>query len=232
MVSSKASNQLSLAHIAFIMDGNRRWAEKHKLLAKEGHNAGFERFKEIVQLCFDKGIGYVTVYAFSTENWKRTEEEIGTLMSLMTHAIKNEIQNYRDKNIKVNIIGRKDDLPQPLQLEIEKIEQTTSEKDEFVLNVALSYGGKEEVVQSVRKAILAGKEISETTIEEGLYTAGQPNPDLIIRTGGQPRLSNFLMWQSFYSEIYFTDTLWPDFDANELDKAITFFSDIKRNFGK
>lgn len=220
------------SHVAIIMDGNRRWAEKKGLAVNEGHKAGYERFKEIVQLCFDCGVKYVTVYAFSTENWKRTDEEVGALMGLMTHAIKNEIQAYTDKNIRVNIIGRHEDLPNDLRLEIEKIEQETVGKNENTLNVAISYGGKAEIVDAVRKIEKMGEEITEKNIADNLYTKGQPNPDLVIRTGGQPRLSNFLMWQTDYSEIYFTDVLWPDFDSNELDKALSFYAKIKRNFGK
>lgn len=219
-------------HVAIIMDGNRRWAREKNLKNEEGHRAGFERFKEIVQATFDLGVKYVTVYAFSTENWKRTDEEVGTLMSLMTHAIKNEIQAYKNKNIRVNIIGQRSDLPEDLQQEIGKIETETADKDENTLNVAISYGGKAEIVDAVNHIEANGEKITEQSISDNLYTAGQPNPDLVIRTGGQPRLSNFLMWQTDYSEIYFTDVLWPDFDLGELDKALDFYTKIKRNFGK
>lgn len=220
------------SHVAIIMDGNRRWAKERGLSPQEGHKAGFERFKEIVQLLFDRGVTYVTVYAFSTENWKRTDEEVGALMGLMTHAIKNEIQNYRNKNIRVNIIGRRQDLPDDLQSELKNIEEETSSKDGNVLNVAISYGGKSEIVDAVSKIEADGGEVTEKSISDNLYTKGQPNPELVIRTGGQPRLSNFLMWQTDYSEIYFTDVLWPDFDEKELDKTLEFYAKIKRNFGK
>jgi len=220
------------SHVAIIMDGNRRWAKDRGLVAKEGHREGFERFKEIVQLCFDKGIRNVTVYAFSTENWKRTDEEVGALMALMTHAIVNEIKQYREKNIRVNIIGNHDDLPAGLKVEVENIEAETASKDGNVLNVAISYGGKAEIVRAVKQLVAAGKEITEDTISENLYTVGQPNPELIIRTGGQHRLSNFLLWQTDYTEIYFTDVLWPDFTPSELDKALDFYTTIKRNFGR
>lgn len=219
-------------HVAIIMDGNRRWAKEHGAKIEEGHRKGFERFKEIVQLCFDKGIKYVTVYAFSTENWQRTEQEVGALMGLMTNAITNEIKSYQGKNIRVNIIGRIKDLPKNLQDEIQKIEKETAGKDEHVLNVAISYGGKEEIVSAIKKIEEKCEEVTEENISKNLYTTGQPNPDLVIRTGGQPRLSNFLMWQTDYSEIYFTDVLWPDFTSKELDKAIDFYTKIKRNFGK
>jgi len=227
----KASTELP-SHVAIIMDGNRRWAKEQGLATKEGHMAGFERFKEIVQLCFDRGVKYVTVYAFSTENWKRTDEEVGALMGLMTHAIKNEIKLYREKNIRVNIIGNHDDLPANLKTEIENIEKETVNKNGNVLNVAISYGGKAEIVRAAKEALVNAGEITEESLEERLYTSGQPDPELIIRTGGQHRLSNFLLWQAAYSEMYFTNALWPEFDATELDKALAFYTNIKRNFGK
>lgn len=220
------------SHVAIIMDGNRRWAKEHDLPANEGHKAGFERFKEIVQLCFDKGVKYVTVYAFSTENWKRTDEEVGALMGLMTYAVKHEIQNYKKKNIRVNIIGRRSDLSPELQKDLANIEAETHNKDGNVLNVAISYGGKAEILNAVDEIIKNSESLTEESVDSHLYTAGQPNPELVIRTGGQHRLSNFLLWQTDYSEIYFTDTLWPDFDERELDKALDFFVNIKRNFGK
>lgn len=231
---SQTSNAISdlPSHVAIIMDGNRRWAKLAGIPTKDGHRAGFERFKEIVQLCFDRGIKHVTVYAFSTENWKRTDEEVGALMTLMTHAIKNEIKLYREKNIQVNIIGNHDDLPSGLKQEIENIEAETASKDENVLNVAISYGGKAEIVRAARLVVESGEEITEQAISNNLYTSGQPSPELIVRTGGQHRLSNFLLWQTDYSEIYFTDVLWPDFAPTELDSALEFYSKIKRNFGR
>jgi len=232
MTTADPDNQSIPTHVAIIMDGNRRWAKSKGLQASFGHKEGFERFKEIVQLCFDRGVKYVTVYAFSMENWKRTEEEVTGLMGLMSHAIKNEIQDYRSKDIRVNIIGRKQDLSEDLQVEVGNIEQETADKGSNVLNVAISYSGKSEIVDSVNKIIAKGDIVTEDSISANLYTAGQPDPELIIRTGGNPRLSNFLIWQSDYSEIYFTDVLWPDFSENELDKALSFYSKIKRNFGK
>ncbi len=232
MTTPDPDNQTVPTHVAIIMDGNRRWAKNKGLDTNSGHREGYERFKEIVDLCFAKGVKNVTVYAFSTENWKRTEDEVGGLMNLMTFAIKNEIQNYKDRDTRVNIIGRKRNLPQNLQKELVNIESETADRRGSVLNVALSYGGRAEIVDAVNMAITKGEKITEDSISANLYTAGQPDPDLIIRTGGNPRLSNFLIWQSSYSEIYLTDVLWPDFNENELDKALAFFSDIKRNFGK
>lgn len=218
-------------HVAIIMDGNRRWAKERGVGTKDGHRAGFERFREIVQASFDRGIKYVTVYAFSTENWKRTDEEVGALMNLMTFAVKSEIKKYQESNVQVRIIGRRTDLPRDLQEELTKIEADTASKDGNVLNVAISYGGRAEIIDAVTKASRLG-EITEDSIANNLYTAGQPDPELIIRTGGQPRLSNFLLWQAAYSEVYFTDVLWPDFNETELDKSLAFYAKIKRNFGK
>ncbi len=232
MTSADPDNQPVPTHIAFIMDGNRRWAKNRGLNISEGHKEGFERFKEIVDLCFAKGIKYVTVYAFSTENWKRTEEEVGGLMALMSHAIKVEIQNYRDRDTRINIIGRKQDLPLDLQKELAEIETETVDRRANTLNVAISYGGRAEIVDAVQKIIQKNGEVTEKEISDNLYTAGQPEPELIVRTGGNPRLSNFLTWQSIYSEVYFTDVLWPDFSGAELDKALSFYYNIKRNFGK
>jgi len=232
MADREVINQDIPTHVAIIMDGNRRWAKSRGLAAKDGHRAGFERFKEIVQLCFDRGVKYVTVYAFSTENWKRTDEEVGALMGLMTYAVKNEIQNYKKKNIRVNIIGRRSDLTSALQTDLAEIERETFNKDGNILNVAISYGGKAEILMAAQEVFNSDEELTEETIDSHLYTAGQPNPDLLIRTGGQHRLSNFLLWQTDYTELYFTDTLWPDFKAGELDKALGFYTKIKRNFGK
>jgi undecaprenyl diphosphate synthase len=232
MSSSDLPNTLLPSHVAIIMDGNRRWAAGQNKQANDGHRAGFERFKEIVQLCFDKGVKYVTVYAFSTENWKRTDEEVGALMGLMSYAVKNEVKNYKKKNIRVNIIGRRNDLSPELQSELAEIEAETHDKDGNVLNVAISYGGKNEIVDAVRVVLASGAEVTTESIAKNLYTKDQPNPELVIRTGGEHRLSNFLLWQTDYSELYFTDTLWPDFDETQLDTALNFFSKQKRNFGK
>jgi undecaprenyl diphosphate synthase len=232
MTTADPDNQAIPSHVAIIMDGNRRWAKNKGLQVNMGHKEGYERFKEIVNLCFEKGVKYVTVYAFSTENWKRSKDEVSGLMGLMSYAIKNEVQNYRERDIKVNIIGRKHDLPDNLKKELEDIESETADKKSNVLNVALSYGGKAEIVDAVNRIITNGGDVTEESISENLYTAGQPDPELIIRTGGNPRLSNFLMWQASYSEIYVTDVLWPDFNPVELDKAFVFFGEINRNFGK
>jgi undecaprenyl diphosphate synthase len=220
-------------HIAIIMDGNRRWAKNKGLAPLMGHKKGYERFKEIADYCIEIGIRHLTVYAFSTENWKRSEDEVKGLMDLLRFGIKTEQKRLASKDFQIKVIGRKSDLPQDIQEAIYEVEKNTAGNTSGVLNIAISYGGKAEVVDAVNEALKAGAtEITENIITENLYTLGQPDPDLIIRTGGEHRLSNFLLWQSSYAELYFTDTLWPDFSPEELDKAIEFFVKIKRNFGK
>ena len=224
-----------LKHLAIIMDGNRRWAKDNNLPAALGHREGYKRFREIGDLCRQKGIRTITVYAFSTENWKRNDEEVSDLMDLLRFALNQEIGRLDKENIRVRIIGRRDDLSQDLQDLIARAEEQTKDNDSGDLNIAISYGGREEITNAVKKIVASGiapESINEETVEKNLYTAGQNDPDLLIRCGGQKRLSNFLLWQLAYSEIYFTDVLWPDFDAAELEKALEFFDKTKRNFGK
>ena len=224
-----------LKHLAIIMDGNRRWAKEHGKPAALGHQEGYKRFKEIGDLCREKGIKTVTVYAFSTENWKRDEEEVNDLMNLLSFALNQEISRLDKQNVRVKIIGRRDDLSRDLQDSIARAEEQTKENDGGDLNIAISYGGREEITNAVKKIAASGlapESITEEIVEKNLYTCGQEDPDLLIRCGGQNRLSNFMLWQSAYTEIYFTDVLWPDFDEKELDKALEFFDKTKRNFGK
>lgn len=225
----------SIKHIAMIMDGNRRWAKEKGKPAIFGHQEGYKRFVEIGELCRKKGIKTFTVYAFSTENWKRTKEEVDALMGLLRYALEKEVDRLDKDNVRVRILGRREDLPQDLQASIQRAEEKTKNNTGGDLNIAVSYGGRAEVVDAVKKIIKSDikvEDISEKTVSDNLYTAGQADPDLLIRCGGQKRLSNFLLWQSAYSEIYFTDVLWPDFDEKELDKALDFFEKTKRNFGK
>jgi undecaprenyl diphosphate synthase len=219
-------------HVAIIMDGNRRWAKKEGKPTALGHKAGYENFKDIADYCFSLGIKYVTVYAFSTENWKRSQEEVDIIMNLARYVMNNEIDRYKDSDTRVRIIGHKEDYPKDIADKIEEVENSTKDTKGNNVNIAFSYGGHQEVIDAIQSIQVKGEEITEEAISSNLYTAGQPNPELIIRTGGQPRLSNFLMWQSAYSEIYFTDTLWPDFSKQEMDKALEFYKNIKRNFGK
>lgn len=217
------------------MDGNRRWAKNKNQPAIFGHQAGYKRFIEIGEICRKKGIKTFTVYAFSTENWKRTKEEVDALMGLLRFALEKEVDRLDKENVRVRILGRQADLPQDLQASIKRAEEKTKSNTGGDLNIAISYGGRAEIADAMKNMVRAGvkaEDITEEAIAANLYTAGQSDPDLIIRCGGQNRLSNFLLWQSAYAEIYFTDVLWPDFDEKELDKALDFFARTKRNFGQ
>ena len=224
-----------LKHLAIIMDGNRRWAKKNGMPTAMGHREGYKRFKEICDLCYKKGIKTLTVYAFSTENWKRDESEVNDLINLMKYALGQETERLHKENIRVKIIGRRDNISSELQDLISKAEATTKDNTGGNINIAFSYGGREELTNAVKRIVASGVSSEQVTgdmVAENLYTAGQEDPELLIRCGGQNRLSNFLLWQLAYTEIYFCDVLWPDFDAAELDKALDFFHNTKRNFGK
>ena len=220
-----------LSHIAFIMDGNGRWAQKRGLPREAGHGVGVKAFKNTVTLCRDWGIKTVTTYAFSTENWKRPPQEVTEIMRLLDVYIK-EAEDDNEKNrIRYIFLGDKERLGDALREKCEYLENLTKDNT-LILNIALNYGGRAEIVNAVNSLIKEGKtEISEEDIQRKLYTAESPDPDLIVRTGGEVRLSNFLMWQSQYSELYFSDCLWPDYGEEELRRAIIEFSKRKRRYG-
>ncbi|MBQ3527187.1 MAG: di-trans,poly-cis-decaprenylcistransferase [Clostridia bacterium] len=220
-----------LSHIAFIMDGNGRWAQKRGLPREAGHGVGVKAFKNTVTLCRDWGIKTVTTYAFSTENWKRPPQEVTEIMRLLDVYIK-EAEDDNEKNrIRYIFLGDKERLGDALREKCEYLEDLTKDNT-LILNIALNYGGRAEIVNAVNSLIKEGKtEISEEDIQRKLYTAESPDPDLIVRTGGEVRLSNFLMWQSQYSELYFSDCLWPDYGEEELRRAIIEFSKRKRRYG-
>lgn len=224
-------------HIGIIMDGNGRWAKLRNLPRSAGHKAGAKTFKNIMTHCGQRGIKHVTVYAFSTENWNRPEEEVTALLDLMTEYL-GDSKNYYKDNIKFNIIGDKTAFSKELRESIAKCENDTKDHTGMVLNVALNYGGRHEIVTAIKKIAMDLEnnkitidDIDEHLIEENLYTKGQPNVDLIIRPSGEYRLSNFMLWQSAYAEYVFMDTLWPDFSPKELDKAIQQFAKRNRRFG-
>lgn len=220
-------------HIAFIMDGNGRWAKKRAMPRKFGHKVGAEKLEKIVEYCFDIGIKYVSCFAFSTENWQRPQEEIDYIFSLLREYIKNQKDQQKTKNIKIKLLGNLEKLPQDLKQELEKIQQETSDCDMFVLNIAMNYGGRDDIVNACNKLIEKGKtNITEQDIHGSLYTGNDPDPDFIVRTAGDLRLSNFMLFQSAYSELYFTKILWPDFTPKHLDKALKSFSKRTRKFGQ
>ncbi len=227
----KIVSESGLRHIAFIMDGNGRWAKKRALPREAGHGVGTKTFKKTVTLCRDYGISTVTTYAFSTENWKRPEREVTEIMRLLDVYIK-EAEDDNEKNrIRYIFLGDKERLGDALREKCEYLENLTRDNS-LVLNIALNYGGRDEIVRVVNKLIEDGKkEITEKDISDNLFTRLSPDPDLIVRTGGEYRLSNFLMWQSAYSELYFTDCLWPDYDEKELREAIIEFAGRQRRFG-
>lgn len=216
-----------LKHIAFIMDGNGRWANKRGMPREYGHKKGVEVFSQITEYCHKIGIKYITVYAFSTENWKRPQREVESIMKLL--------DQYLDKKLSddacVRFIGDKSRLDAALVEKIEAMENKTRNGTR-ILNVALNYGSRSEIVNACNRLLAQGKtEICEDDINSALYTAGCPDPDLIVRTGGDLRISNFLLWQAAYSELYFTETLWPDMTSDDVDMAIDDFYKRKRRFG-
>ena len=221
----------SLRHIAFIMDGNGRWATSRSLPREAGHVKGAAAFKNVVHICDDFGIEALTVYAFSTENWKRPEREINAIMDLLESNISEAVRDDKKNNAKYRFLGDKNALGEKFAKRCTELEKLT-ENNRLLLNIALNYGSRAEITNAVNRLIAEGKKsVTEDDISSALYTAHCPDPDLIVRSAGEFRLSNFLLWQAAYSEIYVTDTLWPDFDRNEVAKAIVDFSKRKRNFG-
>lgn len=221
-----------LQHIAFIMDGNGRWAERRGMPRRYGHRYGAEAFKKIVRYCGDIGIKYVTVYAFSTENWSRPQKEVDSIMKLLGKYLDDCEKSLSEYNVRMKIIGDVSKLDPALVQKAKRVEENTK-NNSLTLCIALNYGGRDELVNAYNKLIGLGKnEITAEDIESQLYTSGIPDPDLIVRTAGELRLSNFLMWQSAYSEFYFTDTLWPDMDKKDIDLAVKEFYSRQRRYGK
>lgn len=220
-------------HIAMIMDGNGRWARKRALPRTAGHKAGFNNFVDMVNLCGEIGVSYLTVYAFSTENWKREKGEVDELIRLMNNGIIKYLPEMQKNNVKLRILGDLTMFDDESRLMLENSINTLSNNTGMLLSICLSYGGRQEILQAVNKLLAEGKKsTTEEEFEKYLYTAEIPDPDLIIRTSGELRTSNFLLWQSAYSEYYFADELWPDFKKAELFKAIEDFNTRKRRFGK
>ena len=220
-------------HVAIIMDGNGRWAEMHGLKRVHGHREGSRAVRAVVTTARKMGIPVLTLYAFSSENWNRPLSEIRTLMSLLKEFLIQEKKTLLENNIRLKVIGNSKKLPQLVLREIYKVEKETQHNNGMVLNIALSYGGREEIVNAVKKIIREGKtKINEKIFSQYLYTQGLPDPDLLIRSSGEMRISNFLLWQCAYSEFYFTDTLWPDFNEEEFYKALHTFQLRKRRYGR
>jgi undecaprenyl diphosphate synthase len=222
-------------HVAIIMDGNRRWARGRGVSELDGHAAGVETIREVLRHAVRRGLPVLTLYAFSRENWARTDDEVVGLFSLLEQAIRSETEELRAQGVRVRLLGRLDELPAATRESIESALDATAGGARLVLNIAFNYAGRTELVDAVRDIVRRGVSadaINEATITSALYTAGLPDPDLVIRTGGEQRLSNFLIWQSAYAELLTTETLWPDFGPGDLDAALAEFASRTRRFGR
>lgn len=225
-------------HIAIIMDGNRRWAKQRGLTTKDGHKAGSKNLETIATFCNEIGIKYLTVYAFSTENWKRSQEEVSALMFILKANLDSMLRKMDLKNIKIRVIGEKENIPKDIEKKINKLVEKTKNNTGLVLNIAFNYGGRAELVhavkniaQNVKNGKIDIKDIDEKMISDNIYTAGQPDPDLMIRTSNELRTSNFLPWQLTYSEFYFPEKHWPEFGKEDLIEAIKVYQKRNRRFG-
>ena len=222
-------------HVGIIMDGNGRWAAARGLRRSDGHRAGTLRVRPVAEACIDAGIRHLTVYALSTENWSRPRDEIEVLLSLLGERLQAERKAIFENRICIRVLGSMDPLPPALRLAVRKMQRATANFDRLVLNIAFNYGGRAEIVRAA-KALLQERidpeDVTEDLFERYLYTSDQPDPDLIIRTGGEQRLSNFLLWQAAYAEFYWTPALWPDFDDAELHKALEEFAGCQRRYGR
>ena len=225
-------------HVAIIMDGNGRWAKSRGLPRTAGHKKGADSLRTVMNACRSAGVRYLTIYAFSSENWKRPNDEIGDLMQLLQHYLRQELDTLHENNIRLRFIGDLGQLDQDIRSSIDDATELTGRNSEFHFTVALSYGSRQEIVRALRRLagdIAAGKfsadDISEETVSHALDTAGLPEPDLLIRTGGEQRLSNFLLWQSAYTEFYFTPVLWPDFNAAHFMEALQEYARRERRYG-
>jgi len=229
-----ASNKNYPRHIAIIMDGNGRWAKKHRLPRIAGHKKGAESARRAIENLIEYGIPYVTLYVFSTENWNRPREEVEGLFSLLEANIKEGLEVAREKHARIYHLGNTAGLDPDLIEKLKEVEEITRDNTGINVILAFNYGGRNEIVEAIRKITSSGMkpgDITEDTVSSNLFCPGIPDPDLVIRTGGEMRISNFLLWQSAYAEIYFTSVLWPDFDKKELAKAIRSYSTRQRRFG-
>lgn len=223
------------AHVAIIMDGNGRWALERGLPRLSGHKAGTENLREVIEACAEFGIKYLTIYAFSTENWNRPDEEIQGLMRIFRTMLDRELNNLHKNGVQLRHIGRMDGIDKKLQQKVQEAIKLTQGNQTLILNVAFNYGGRDEILQAVKKIVANGENIEDLDddlFSKYLFTAGSPDPDLIIRTSGEFRISNFLIWQGAYAEWYFTPTFWPDFNKEELYQALVAYNERDRRYGK
>ncbi len=239
MIDKKQLNSNIPQHIAIIMDGNGRWAKKKGLFRAVGHENGTKAVRETVESCTEIGVKYLTLYAFSTENWNRPKLEVDTLMKLLVNSLKKEIKTLQENNIRLHAIGNLQALPQKARTELLEVIEKTKTNDQMTLTLALSYGSREELIKTieeisikVKNGVISPHLINEAVINEHLYTKNLPDVDLLIRTSGEQRISNFLLWQIAYAELYFTEILWPDFKKTDLFEAILNYQKRERRFGK
>lgn len=222
-------------HIVLFPDGNRRWAKQKGLVSIDGHKQGYNNLLDFSEWCKNRGVKVLTAFGFSTENWNRTKEEVDYLMNLLEKCLLDNLEKYNKDGVRVRVIGQREKLPQSLQKAAKTVEDATKNNSKLFLNLAISYGGRWDILQAVKKIIgerIPAEKIGEKLFEEYLSTAGLPAPDLIIRAGGEMRLSNFVLWQAAYSELYFSPKLWPDFSEKDLDEALEEFDKRQRRFGK
>ena len=221
-------------HIAFVMDGNRRWAKQRHLPAIAGHRAGVETIRRTVKAARERGVEYVTLYSFSTENWKRGDDEVGALMALLEETIRRETRTLVEDGVRLRVIGRLDELSERSQDAIAQAVRATDAGTKGTMTIAFNYGGRAEIVDAVRAIVREGlppEQVDEAAIASRLYAADHPDPDLLIRTGGELRVSNFLLWEVAYAEMWATDVLWPDFSVDDLDRALASYASRERRFG-
>lgn len=219
-------------HVAIVMDGNGRWAKKRFMPRLAGHREGLESLKRCVQACVQRGIQVLTVFAFSSENWSRPADEVSGLMDLLLKAVTKEVPKLHEQGIQLHFAGERSALSATMRYALAEAEKTTAQNQRLILNVCVNYGGRWDVAQAAAKLARQGQAITEESLQQALALSHVPDPDLLIRTGGEKRISNFLLWQSAYSELYFTDTLWPEFDDQALDAALLDFQSRERRFGQ
>ncbi|MBK6359086.1 MAG: di-trans,poly-cis-decaprenylcistransferase [Comamonadaceae bacterium] len=218
-------------HIAIVMDGNGRWATRRYLPRVAGHRQGVESLRRCVRACSDRGVRVLTVFAFSSENWNRPPEEVSGLMELLAMALGREVPQLKDDGVRIHIVGDRSTLSEKMRLGLAQAEATTAQNTRLILNVCFNYGGRWDIAQAAAKLATQGEAITEASLDRAMALSHVPDPDLLIRTGGERRISNFLLWQAAYSELYFSDRLWPDFDEIALDEAIADYGRRERRFG-
>ena len=219
-------------HVAIVMDGNGRWAAKRFLPRIAGHNQGVLALRRCVKACVERGIGVLTVFAFSSENWNRPAEEVSSLMDLLVRAVASEVPDLQKNGVQLHFVGERQSLTASMQAALSSAELSTASQSRLVLNVCFNYGGRWDIAQAAHKVAASGQPLSELAIDRALALAHVPDPDLLIRTGGELRISNFLLWQAAYAELHFTGKLWPEFDEATLDEAIAVFRTRERRFGQ